>query len=69
METALHMAITAPTRRLHSRRLAWSRPASTPAGAWRILAHGQGAQEMGLTERGRWAWMAAVIGGCLSLGP
>src|SRR5712691_3211522 len=62
--TTLHTATTAPARRLHSRRLAWSRRGSIPARAGRVLANDQEAQEMRLTKR---AWiataMAAVTGG------
>jgi uncharacterized membrane protein YgcG len=40
------MATTAPTRRLHNSRLAWSKRASIPARAGRILANDRQAQEM-----------------------
>jgi hypothetical protein len=43
---ALHTAATVPTRRLHSRRLAWTERAGIPARAGRILANDHGAWEM-----------------------
>ncbi|HEY7278610.1 MAG TPA: hypothetical protein VH594_21760 [Trebonia sp.] len=45
------MATTAPTRRLHNRRLAWFKRASIPARAGRILANDLQAQEMKSVKR------------------